>query len=461
MISAMKTTQKLISILLLIAMAACIFAGCQGESATTAGPTTKPLDPWVDYVSQVQLDRTRGTAQLEVTVKQHVDGDTTHFYINEGQALPEGVLADRVLKVRYVAVNTPESTGAIEPWGKKASNFTREKLDNAESIIVESNTATWETDSSGSRFMGWVWYKTKGESEYRLLNLELVQEGLSLASGSTTDIYGSYTGLAYIQAQNYKLYVFSSEKDPDYYDGEALPVDIKSLRTNPEAYLNKRVYFTGVITRYYKNTAYVEQYDEETDSYYGMNVFDGYISTAGNILCIGNEVLFVGSFQYYEAGGTYQLTDISYNPFSSDTTNDLKLVGTGNKAPNRLTDADTFVNGKVTLNLPKEEGEGFEEKEFSYAELAMSTSIAMNNLKVKRIYTTNNGGKNDGAMTLTCEVDGIEVVVRTFVLYDDNKQMLTADDFMGKTIDVTGIVDYYEGQYQIKVFSAKNITVHE
>ena len=30
---------------------------------------------------------------------------------------------------------------------------------------------------------------------------------------------------------------------------------------------------------------------------------------------------------------------------------------------------------------------------------------------------------------------------------------------MGKTIDIRGIVDYYNGAYQIKVFSPKDITI--
>ena len=37
-------------------------------------------------------------------------------------------LENGVLKARYIAINTPESTGSIEPWGKKAANFTKTKL---------------------------------------------------------------------------------------------------------------------------------------------------------------------------------------------------------------------------------------------------------------------------------------------------------------------------------------------
>ena len=38
--------------------------------------------------------------------------------------------------------------------------------------------------------------------------------------------------------------------------------------------------------------------------------------------------------------------------------------------------------------------------------------------------------------------------------------MLTQANFMNKTIDVTGIVDYFSGSYQIKVLTAEDIIVH-
>jgi DNA/RNA endonuclease YhcR with UshA esterase domain len=37
--------------------------------------------------------------------------------------------------------------------------------------------------------------------------------------------------------------------------------------------------------------------------------------------------------------------------------------------------------------------------------------------------------------------------------------VITADAYEGKTIDVKGIVDYFSGDYQIKVFSASDIIV--
>ena len=455
----MKITKRFLSLFVMVCLAVSCFGGCQPAPDTTAAPTpTEPTLPeFIDFVEQLKLDMDSSTAKMEVTVKLFVDGDTTHFNV------PREVSADGILKARYIAVNTPESTGQIEEWGKKASNFTREKLSGAESIIIESNNDKWERDSSGGRHMAWVWYKPQGASEYRNLNLELVQNGLSVASGSTTDRYGDLTMRAYTQAKQYKLNVFSGEKDPDYYYGGVIQVDLKTLRTNTALYEGKDVVFDGVIVRNSNNTVYVETYDEETDMYYGMNVYCGYTSgEIDNVLKVGNEVRFVGNVQYWEGGGTWQVTDIHYSVFDPDDPENIKLLGTGHTAANRLTTAEQFLDGKVTVNVLKELGsEEMVEKTFDYAALAMSTSIRMENLYVKDVYVTNNGGDNAGAMTMTCEVDGRKVVIRTTVLRNSNKELYTPEDFLNKTVNVIGIVDYFSGEYQIKVFSAKNIEIIE
>ena len=86
----------------------------------------------------------------------------------------------------------------------------------------------------------------------------------------------------------------------------------------------------------------------------------------------------------------------------------------------------------------------------------------MKNLYVKSVYTTQSDNENsDGAMTLTCEVDGVTIDVRTIVLMDENGDIITADTYRGKTIDVRGVVDYFNGSYQIKVLTKDYITIHE
>ena len=153
------------------------------EAESSASENNEPFEE-VDYVGQLKLDMdSTDTKKMEVTVKAYIDGDTTHFHTTPGFNDQD------VLKARYLAVNTPESTGQIEEWGKKASNFTKTALKSADSIIVETDGADWEVDSTGERYLVWIWYRPAGESDYRNLNLELLQNGLAVGSKSSSTRY--------------------------------------------------------------------------------------------------------------------------------------------------------------------------------------------------------------------------------------------------------------------------------
>lgn len=451
----MKKYLNLISVILLVCLIAACFAGCNPSSTDdttgSAESTGAGLTDIIDYAGTVKLDMSSSTLKQEVTVKIFVDGDTTHFNV------PESVIEGGVLKARYLAINTPESTGKIEEWGKKASNFTKEKLSSAASIIIESDDGNWNTDSTGSRYLVWVWYKPQGGEDYRNLNIEILQEGLAIASNSGQNRYGSTCLAAIDQAKARKLNVHSGEKDPDFYYGGAQEIDLKELRTNTEAYSNQKVAFTGVVTMNNNNGIYVEAYDEETEMYYGMFVYYGFnLPGAGlEIIAVGNEVRIVGSVQYYEAGGTWQVSDLSYRQMKPDDPNNLQLISSGHTGAYKLTDPKTFTSGKVTIET--EDGSDT----YDYAQLALGTTLEMKDLKVVDVYTTRNeDSSSHGAMTLTCQADGVTVSVRTVVLYDDDGSMITASAYNGRTVDVKGIVDYYDGTYQIKVFSKNDITIH-
>ena len=105
---------------------------------------------------------------------------------------------------------------------------------------------------------------------------------------------------------------------------------------------------------------------------------------------------------------------------------------------------------------------GEEMKTFKFAELALGTSVSMKGLKVVSIYTTTNeDSASKGAMTLTCKAaDGTTIAVRTDVLRDSEGNLITEDTFTGKTIDVRGLVDYLSGDYQIKVYTINDVTIH-
>ena len=126
--------------------------------------------------------------------------------------------------------------------------------------------------------------------------------------------------------------------------------------------------------------------------------------------------------------------------------------------PERYLETQTVTLEKETTN--PETGEISIEtfsKTATVAELSLNSSIAMNNLYVSSVYTT----PSSGAMTLTCTCDGKTITVRTEVLKDANGQILTAEYFEGKTINVKGIIDYFSGKCQIKVFALYQITIKE
>jgi micrococcal nuclease len=445
----MITLNKALSICLAFCLLLCCMTGC--VTPDNGVTTTAPSIDVVDYAAAVKLDMGSSTLKQEVTVKTYVDGDTVHFHV------PQDVMPGGVLKARFLAINTPESTGKIEEYGKAASKFTREKLENAVSIILESDSNQWDADSTGGRYLVWVWYKTSESEDYRNLNLEILQNGLAIASNSGGNIYGSFAQSAIAQARALKLNVHSGKKDPDFFYGEAVELDLKELRSNVSAYNGLKVAFNGVVTMNSNQSCYVEVYDSETDMYYGMSIYYGYgLNGDGvQILNVGNEVRIVGTVQYYEAGGTWQVSGLSYRSMKPDDPNNIQKLSEGHEPAYVLTDAEKFAKGTVDVVVDDTV------TTLPYAQLAMSTSIRMENLVVKDVYTTDNEeSSSNGAMTLTCEVNGVTVSVRTVVLIDGNGNLVTADAYMGKTIDVRGIVDYFDGTYQIKVFSVNDITIH-
>ena len=456
--------KRLFALLAALCLALGCLAGCNNETPASTGsagdttPATKPAETFVDYAGQLELDMASGTAKQVVTVKNFVDGDTTHFYV------PSSVSSNGMLKARYLAVNTPESTGKIEEWGKKASNFTKEKLSTAEEIMVESDNGLWNLDSTGERHLVWVWYKPQGSATFRNLNVELLQNGLSLASNSADNRYGETCMAAIQQAKGAKLHIHSNQDDPDFYYGEALPVTLKGLRTNIELYEGMKVAFEGVVTYEAAQTVYVEEYDDETDMYYGMTVYYGWnlTGTGLDMMKPGNRLRIVGSVQYYATGGTWQVSDVKYVDMRPNDPNNVQLISQGHEAANRLVKPYDFYSGDVEVEVLKSlDSDETEKKTFEYAQLALSSSVSMEKLKVTRVYTTTNeDSSSKGAMTLTCKApDGTTVSVRTVVLRDDDGNMITAEAYEGKTINVRGIVDYFSGKYQIKVSSAKDITI--
>ena len=98
--------------------------------------------------------------RFEVTLNKCVDGDTAWFEVN-----------GKNTKVRFLYIDTPESTNKIEAYGKEASDYTKEQLVNASTIELELNVDGDRTDKY-DRLLAWVF--VDGE----LLQEKLASEGL-------------------------------------------------------------------------------------------------------------------------------------------------------------------------------------------------------------------------------------------------------------------------------------------
>ena len=455
----MKKFTRLFSLLLAIVLLAGAFVACDGGEGEDTSTPSGEVGEFVDLAANLKFDPNSGRVHTEATVKTYVDGDTTHFNV------PSSVIDSGLLKARYLAINTPESTGQIEPWGKKASNYTKETLMKATSIILESDSDRWNPDSTGDRYLVWVWYKTAEMTDYRCLNLEILQNGLAVASKISDTSYADICNQILYQASSHKLHVHSKEKDPDFYYGAAMPLTLKELKTNIESYKDKSVGFEGVVVRNSGNTAYVEEYDEETGLYFGIQVYYGFsLDYFGQeILTVGNRVLIVGSVQYDETGGTYQISDIKYNAMRPDDEANIKLISQGHEGAYTEVTAKDLLTEKVTLKITVVDGENESvvEKTFDRGFLTMHGSASIKGLTIKSISTTTNeDSSNYGALSIKCVADdGTEIVVRTIVLKDESGKTITADAFpIGSKIDARGVVDVFNGEYQLKVFSVNDIT---
>ncbi len=456
--------KKLAPALALIILALCIF-GCTPQKDKDALPTpvqtdaaqTPPVSSMpeaapspaaaasesIDYAASVNPSGA-DTAKQEVTVKSFVDGDTVHFLV------PESIMPSGVLKARFIGIDTPESTGKIEEYGKAASEFTKEKLSRAHSIMIESDDGNWDFDSTGGRYLVWVWYKAEKAGEYRNLNIELLQNGLARAYSSANNRYGSACTAAINQAKANKLNIYSGQKDPNFYYGDAVELTLKELRCGIEGYNGKKVAFEGVITINSGNGVFIEDYDAETDRYYGISAYYGYgLSGAGlDILSVGNRARIVGTVQYYEAGGCYQVSGLSYRQMKPDDPNNLQKLSEGNAAGYVSISADDFASAMVSIET--EAGAA----EYKLSDIAMNTTVEMDGLTVQSVYVAENG-----CATLTCAAGDAEVTVRLEPL-KVNGEAFDPNTISGKTIDVRAAVDMYDNAPQLHVFTAEGISIH-
>lgn len=117
--------------------------------------------------------------EIKVTFSACVDGDTASFIYNK-----------KIEKFRFLAIDTPESTNKIEPYGKEASNYTCTRLKNAKEITVEFDPDSSEKDKYG-RYLAWIFV------DGSLLQEDIIEEGYA----EVAYLYGDYKYTKDLQAK--------------------------------------------------------------------------------------------------------------------------------------------------------------------------------------------------------------------------------------------------------------------
>ena len=252
-----------------------------------------------------------------------IDGDTAHFTPKVTTTSSETV------KARFYGIDTPESTGRIQPYGKQASNFTKDKLYNASkngTIVlagVSSEYGKPDTDANG-RHLCCVWInetkKNAPVSELINLNLWIIQEGYS-DPGSLNKMpeYEDVFTNAWIQARACKLKKFSGNEDPLMPKGEYVETDISDIMrevyttmddpSHVNAFDDVKVRVKGTVVGFSNNTLFLQAYDFIDDRYYGINCFCGMSSPAQKYTKVGNYLQVCGYSQDSENFG-FQITGL-------------------------------------------------------------------------------------------------------------------------------------------------------
>ena len=140
------------------------------------------------------INTIKANEKISVTLSKCVDGDTAYFMVDNNE-----------IKTRFLAIDTPESTNKIEPYGKEASKFTCSLLEEANKIEIEYDKNSDKTDKY-DRHLVWVFI------DDALLQDEIVKEGLAEVAYLYDDYkYTSILKDSEEKAKNKKINIWNTE----------------------------------------------------------------------------------------------------------------------------------------------------------------------------------------------------------------------------------------------------------
>lgn len=350
----------------------------------------------------------------KATVVAFTDGDTAVFRTSGGSKVT----------VRFLGIDTPESTYKVDPWGFAASAYTKNALKNANEIVLQAEGQ--RVDSTGKRYLAWVWV------DGRLLNLELAEVGLATADASGTSLSKEFIN-AIQPVMLAKERIYGEKNDPNFdYSNTREFMSIKELRDkygnaeaiNAQTDKGKKVSITGTIVRMMGSaSAYIQQYNSIDGEYYGIYVYGGY----GQIKKFkeGATVTIDGTIGYYY--GQLQISSVtsasvkvhSYNNFDSVVARETKLEEI------YITNYDLICT-LISLN-----------EEITITSAYKSDTSDTNAFTLRTNYRCSDGNYLD-----------IRVDQNTNLVDESGNRITDGDSLVGKTIaSFIGIVSYYDGGY--------------
>lgn len=316
----MKKSIKISSLLLIIVLCLALFVAC-GETNNPPSVDEPVIDNskyYDEITSTLKLTKSfEGKSFLSDGIGRAVldkptDGDTTRFRLEQGTTI----------SVRYYQIDTPESTGNVEKWGKAAAFFVKERLLSATEIVLEATKDKAVKDSYGTRYLGYVWYKTADSDDFKLLNLEVVENGFSDNKGfvSSEYPYNDYFAKANNFARKNSLRIYSNEDDP-MFSTDPEDITLKDFFENTEAYYNietevgSKVRFNACLIALERSNSgthtFIAEWYDEDGKRYTINVYAAYTSSSASRMKIGHMYRVVGTIQYYY--GEYQVSGIKYD----------------------------------------------------------------------------------------------------------------------------------------------------
>lgn len=464
----------------------CCLASC-GET-TTSEPIFDNVPTQIDHYYSDKVSfadmgiNVEGKTFLEdkvekVKLKSVTDGDTAVFHISS-KGIQDSYTnplkkEHGYVTIRFLGIDTPESTSSIAPWGKKASAYAKSILENAAGIIIDATsvntdkyTSVYDTfksgvrlDSNGTRWLGLVWYCPQGQdagnlNNYRSYQLDVIEECYSFYTGNLGDTNWCYNAEKATEPKLYERHsenygslrlgdVFfeadlrtktlgmrytGNEVDPNYdYSKTPTEITIKDALDNFDDYSTncKFVSLTGVITRFIG----VNFYFQDAEGY-ALYVYMGLnAKSICSMFSVGDTIDIRGRLSEY--GGQKQLTDIVFarETFVKVTDESKKvnmpepIVLDASKDFN-MTTLNSYVGKLIKVQV----------------KLTSSTRTEANMSKdlSYTVYTSNNITDLVGKTqydTMSIRINGTLNPGYSLDEYNNN--------YRGKTVEVTGIMGIY------------------